>query len=449
MKFKKILSAVISTAMCFSIFATNVTASNDLPASNSIEIVCENSNGSQSILNQFENEYRYEDIADISSLNYIPVDTSNYGIMTCSDNSAPIAGLTYAVANPESIVNGSFTTDTIIYWLWNDGTTAYTYDPDGDDITNILIDGVYDYILGNVTIGDEVVGFATQITEAAEHELFYQVVDSNGNYSNVVYYTFEIEPADGNTRPICIASPSNSDFFINTPVTINWGNSYDSDDGDTIAGVRVRVYRNGYYELITTNSDYYVSMTNTSMNLVFDEIGAYEIWVSLSDNHNAWSNWCIFSIETNDPDSIIMLNCPEWSDTERVSWSENNSTAYHTLTSRLSEVYVYEYNYISLNSYTNHNGTYNNVIAYVVAPNTLFMSAEVWNSDSTGYVQNYTDPYFNESTPRRLTLTEINTLVADEQLVYVVYNPSTNTIIDFLCVLNPLIAYGWNTPEIN
>lgn len=299
MKIKKILSAVMSTAMCFSIFSTNVTANNVMPTNNLIEIVYENSNGSQPILNQFENEYRYEDIADISTLNYIPNDTSNYGIMAYSDNSAPIAGLTYAVANPESLVNGKFTTDTIVYWLWNDGTTAYTYDPDGDPITNIFIDGIYDYILGNVTINDEVVGFATKITVPAEHELFFQVTDSNENYSNIVYYNFDVESADGNTRPICNIIPSNTQPYTNTPVFFDWSTSYDNDDNDTISNVKVKVYEGTNilsYELIDANSDYYYSMNNYGIYLQFNQTGTYQVWIALSDNHNAWSNWCISTI---------------------------------------------------------------------------------------------------------------------------------------------------------
>lgn len=47
----------------------------------------------------------------------------------------PVADLSYMVANQDTLLDGSFTTDTIIYWLWSNGTTDYTYDPDGDEIS--------------------------------------------------------------------------------------------------------------------------------------------------------------------------------------------------------------------------------------------------------------------------------------------------------------------------
>ncbi len=90
------------------------------------------------------------------------------------------------VANPESIVDGKATTDTILYWVWNDGENLYTYDPDGDEISSYNISGINEYVTGNVTLGGEVVGFATHITEAGPHECIYYVTDSEGNTSNVV-----------------------------------------------------------------------------------------------------------------------------------------------------------------------------------------------------------------------------------------------------------------------
>ncbi len=41
------------------------------------------------------------------------------GLNALSDtgNTKPVAGLSYMVANPDTLLNGSFTTDTIIYWL--------------------------------------------------------------------------------------------------------------------------------------------------------------------------------------------------------------------------------------------------------------------------------------------------------------------------------------------
>lgn len=156
-------------------------------------------------------------------------------VETAAENTAPVAGLTYMIANPGSLLNGKITTETVIYWLWNDGTTAYTYDPDGDEITGYFIDGIYDYITGNLTIGGEVVGFATSIPVAAEYELFFYVSDEKGAYSNVVYYTFSVEPADGNQRPICSATVSDASPSQEQYVLLDWTASSDPD-GDQING---------------------------------------------------------------------------------------------------------------------------------------------------------------------------------------------------------------------
>ena len=36
-------------------------------------------------------------------------------------NAKPVAGLSYMVANQDTLLNERITTDTIIYWLWNNG----------------------------------------------------------------------------------------------------------------------------------------------------------------------------------------------------------------------------------------------------------------------------------------------------------------------------------------
>lgn len=450
MKVKKILSAVLSAAMCFSFLTGNVSADEADTQSlfkNSILLSSDTPDVNMSVTNVLSNSYQLENIESTTVLlNGISID-NNDGISTYS-NSAPVAGLTYMVANSESIVNGKATTDTIIYWLWNDGTTEYTYDPDGDEIANRFVNGIYEYIIGNVTLGDEVVGFATKITEAGPHELTYYVTDSNGNTSNIVRYTIDIEPAGGNKRPICSLKVSTGPYYVNSNVLFNWSDSYDEDSGDYISAVRVRVYTNGDYELVTTNSEYYVSADNTGITLKFSETGTYGIMVSVSDNHNAWSNWIGGNIEVTEKTvQILKLADTEWSDSKYVRWKPtgSNSYMYHTLYSRLGgDICVVSSEAVRISSYTNHNGTYYNVNIAPIAEGTLFSCAETWSS-ATGNPNSNADPYFGIDTPRRITQEEIEILEADNKVNYIVYNPTTLEVIDFYSVLNPLIAYGWST----
>lgn len=164
MKVKKILSVVISAAMCFSLLSANVAA-DEAATENSLNIVDNYNDTSFSSVSNLGTAFRYEDISQLTNqISVIPKNDNEDGITTYAGNTAPVSGLTNRVANPETMLNGKLTTDTIVYWLWYDGETHYSYDPDGDEITNYLIGGVNSYILGNVTLNDEVVGFATQIT---------------------------------------------------------------------------------------------------------------------------------------------------------------------------------------------------------------------------------------------------------------------------------------------
>lgn len=299
MKVKKILSAVISAAMCFSLLSANVAA-DEVATESSLNIVDNYNDTSFSSVSNFGTAFRYEDISQLTSqISVIPKNDNENGIATYAGNTAPVAGLTNRAANPETMLNGKLTTDTIVYWLWYDGETHYSYDPDGDEITNYLIGGVNSYILGNVTLNDEVVGFATQITKSAEHDLYFQVVDSNGAYSNLLNYTLEVEPADGNTRPVCKIITATPTPYTNDNVFFDWSTSSDAD-GDQISGVDVRVYYNGSYETITASSKYYVSMSNYGITLRFDKAGTYQVWISLSDSKNAWSNWAIGELNVQD-----------------------------------------------------------------------------------------------------------------------------------------------------
>ncbi len=431
--------------MCFSLLSANVAADDVIPQTsleNSIILSSEATDVNMSVTNMLPNAFQLDDFANTTPL-LNGVSVENNGVSAYS-NSAPIAGLTLIVANPESIVNGKATTDTILYWVWNDGENVYTYDPDGDEIANYNISGVNEYVTGNVSLGDEVVGFATQITEAGPHELIYYVTDSNGNTSNVVRYTIEIEPADGNKRPVCSLKVITGPYYVNKNVVFNWSDSYDEDTDDTLSAVRVRVYTDAGYELVTTSSKYYVTSDNNGITLRFSQTGTYTVMVSISDNHNAWSNWIGGTISVED--GILKLATKNWSDSKYVRWrpTGSNSYMYHTLYSRLGEeVYVDAAREIKLASYSNYKATYYNVVMAPIVAGTYFSSSETWSS-ATGNPNVYTDPYFGRKTPRSITQSEIDTLENAGEDFYIVYNPNTLEIIDFNCPLNPLIAYKWS-----
>lgn len=142
---------------------------------------------------------------------------------------------------------------------------------------------------------------------------------------------------------------------------------------------------------------------------------------------------------------ILQLADTSWEDSKSVRTKPTGSTSYvtHTLWSRLGgDICVLKGTGGTYSTYTNHNGTYSNVAYDIIAPGTVFMSANTWVSSSNE--NSYKDPYFDESTPRAITAEEINTLIADGQPIYIVYNPTTLKVIDFYSVLNPLVAYEWS-----
>ena len=201
-------------------------------------------------------------------------------------------------------------------------------------------------------------------------------------------------------------------------------------------------------------------MNNYGITLTFPDTGIYEIWISLSDSKNAWSNWAIGRINViNKPvvtpdepvyvDPIMTLS-GSWQDSVTIWTNTRPSRSRHTVSSSLSNVHVYRDKAIKFNKYTNNRGTYYNVVAYVIAPDTQFMSYEAWAIPNQDYYsRDFYDLYFGEKSPRNLTLGEINTLLEDEELIYVVYDPSSRKIVDFLSILNPLIARGINEPDIS
>lgn len=303
MKIKKILSTVLSAAMCLSIFTANVSAdnyTNIVTDEGAIEMVSTSENSILSDVTNLGTTLRYEDVMEHTNRIYLNSKVNNEeGIATYAANTAPVAGLATMVVNPDTMLGNKLTTETVVYWLWNDGETLYSYDPDGDEIINYIVGGINEYIIANVTLNNQVIGFATQITKAAEHDLYFQVQDSNGVYSEMLDLTIEVEPADGNTRPICKIITATPTPYTNANVFFDWSTSSDAD-GDQITGIEVRVYHNGSYETITTSSKYYVSMNNYGITLRFSEAGKYQVWISLSDNRGAWSNWAIGEINVQD-----------------------------------------------------------------------------------------------------------------------------------------------------
>lgn len=157
-------------------------------------------------------------------------------------NNPPVAALKYVIMNPESLVNGNITTNTQIAWLWSYNGENYTYDPDGDAITNRNLGGINQSDIVGMLNGN--IGFVTKFSVPAEYVMTYQVTDEKGANSNIYSIHIAVEPTDGNTRPVCSVSYTNAVQAL-SPVTINWKNSSDSDEGDSITDFRGIVYKNG------------------------------------------------------------------------------------------------------------------------------------------------------------------------------------------------------------
>lgn len=249
------------------------------------------------------------------------IETQSIGqdIALLDDNQPPVADLRATVLNPDSMIDGNFTTETQIAWLWSYNGEDFTYDPDGDEITNRSIGGIsQNDILGTLVGG---IGFVTQFQTAAQYHLTFQVQDSNGAWSNVARYVFGIEPADGNTRPICQISTSSSNLYVNQLMLISWGNSFDSDPGDTLTSVQGKVAADD--GTVSDLSNYIVQSDNSSCVIRFPEVGNYEIWIRISDSHNAWSNWIIFTATVEDINFNISVDGTQEGIPSRGYWVDN------------------------------------------------------------------------------------------------------------------------------
>jgi hypothetical protein len=111
-----------------------------------------------------------------------------------ASNTPPVAGLEYAILNPETLKNGEITTDTQIAWLWSYNGQDYSYDPDGDPITGYYFGGIpAGYVLGElVDNSGNAFGFVTQCSDAGHYDLQFQVADSRGAFSDIVVYSFDV-----------------------------------------------------------------------------------------------------------------------------------------------------------------------------------------------------------------------------------------------------------------
>ena len=208
------------------------------------------------------------------------------------DNQPPIAGLKIVILNPESMINGNFTTKTQFAWLWSYNGENFTYDPDGDSIADTRVGGISNSdIIGTIT-GN--IGFATQFKTAGQYQLTFQVQDSRGAWSNIAKYVFSVEPSDGNTRPVSKIAYSPKTLIPNQLMMISWAGSTDSDSGDKITSIGGMVIKDG---VTTALVDYVKQLNETSCVVSFDKAGSYEIWFRVSDTHNAWSNWVILTIQ--------------------------------------------------------------------------------------------------------------------------------------------------------
>lgn len=448
MKFKKILSAVVSAAICCSFLPANISAEEyEIPIAmdNYVSLMGETISENNSNISVASDYYQLENIEIIpTQLNGIS--TYNNGGISTYSNANFVLDLQLSASNPESLINGSPTTNTVLYWFWSYGDEDYTYDPNGNEIVQHYVIGIDDYLLGTLSMNDKVIGFATQFTEAGPQEFQYYAENSNGDICGTSC-SITIEPADGNNRPTASLQAAGQ-YYDNTNIIFDWSNSYDTDSNDYIVDGRIRVYsENGDYEVATEeSSQYYVSKGSTSATLKFPTTGNYTVAVSVSDNHNNWSNWVGGNITISEnPVQIITLAGTEWSDSKTVRTKPTGSNSYvrHTLWSRLGgDICVYKGTGGVYSTYTNHNGTYHNVAYDIIAPGTVFMSAETWTSSSNP--NSYDDPYFKDETPRGITQEEIDILKARGKVNYIVYDPTTLQVIDFYSVLNPLVASGWS-----
>lgn len=130
---------------------------------------------------------------NLKSITDLKKSAKNEMSLTDDVNHAPVAGLQYAVLNPDSLVNGEFTTETQLAFFWKWDNTLYTYDIDEGDTITAYIGGVpleNCYSLGGAD--EDYEGFAVLNLTPGDYELFFYVVDNHGAKSNVTSLAFSI-----------------------------------------------------------------------------------------------------------------------------------------------------------------------------------------------------------------------------------------------------------------
>lgn len=277
---KKIIATLLCVAMlstlCLSTYATDLVRNGELL--------------NQNVLQQNSNEIDISNDLEVTTIG-IEKTIIEQDVVAAATNQPPVAELQAVVLNPETMINGKFTTKTQIAWLWSYNGQDFTYDPDGDAIVDMRIGGISSSdIIGTLT-GN--IGFATQFNTAAQYVLTFQVQDSQGAWSNIAQYAFSIEPSDGNTRPICKIGYSANNLVPNQVMLISWANSTDNDSGDRITSIGSRIIKDG---VTTTLNDYLIQNNGDSCYISFPDAGTYQIWLRVCDSHNAWSDWVIFTV---------------------------------------------------------------------------------------------------------------------------------------------------------
>lgn len=115
--------------------------------------------------------------------------SSKKSLLSTQTNAPPIADLKYLILNEESLYNGKITKETQIAWLYAYNGESFTYDPDGDEITNMTVEGLPE----NAIIGElDGMGFITQFPSPGMYTMTFQVEDEHGALSNIVAFNIEV-----------------------------------------------------------------------------------------------------------------------------------------------------------------------------------------------------------------------------------------------------------------
>ncbi|EOS26475.1 hypothetical protein C806_01211 [Lachnospiraceae bacterium 3-1] len=124
-----------------------------------------------------------EELSEEGVINNISFISDEEGIVSYT---IPESTIKPYILNSESLKDGKLTTDTQIAWL-NDFS-----DSDGDSLANYYVGGFpLRYLLEKYSDG-----FITQFTNPGKYEVYYQAMDSAGELSEIIGYTFEIVPVE-------------------------------------------------------------------------------------------------------------------------------------------------------------------------------------------------------------------------------------------------------------